>query len=274
MREKLDKIIVRVGIEVNGKINVYEGLYIKATGIRFANANQNECTVEIYNLKKETQDYILSETSPFNKNRTQKKLFLDAGVESTGVTRIFSGNIVSSSPTQPPDIAVQLKCLTGNYLKGKIVSINEAPTASLKQVSGAVAKSLGVGLDFQAEDTPVSNYSYTGAASKQVNALGELGAIDVYVDNDMLVVKDARVPLTNRLTVVNENTGMIGIPETTERGVKVKLYLDGQTTVGGRLRLTSRIYPALTGDYAVFKLGFEISNFSDPFWWIIEAARI
>src|SRR6185295_12501760 len=108
--QSLDERIVRVGIEVNGSLKIYEGLAITATGTKYANANQNECEIKIANLDHMTREYILTETSPFNKNKTPKVLTLEAGRKSTGVSTVFVGNISQSSPSQPPDIALTLKC--------------------------------------------------------------------------------------------------------------------------------------------------------------------
>ncbi len=66
---------------------------------------------------------------------------------------------------------------------------------------------------------------------------------------------------------------MIGIPEFTEQGIKVKMLLDNQTKLGGGLRITSSIYPAVNGDYVIYKLGFDIATRDTPFYYIAEAAR-
>ena len=44
------------------------------------------------------RNYILTETSPFNKNKTPKKLIIEAGRVSTGTARLFVGDITASSP--------------------------------------------------------------------------------------------------------------------------------------------------------------------------------
>src|SRR5574340_62173 len=100
----IDQRILRVGIEVSGEIQWYEGLRITASGSKVVSDTQNECDVTIYNLSRAVRNYILTETSPFNKNRTPKKLIIEAGRVSTGTARLFVGDITSSSPTQPPDI--------------------------------------------------------------------------------------------------------------------------------------------------------------------------
>ena len=76
----LDNRRVRLGIEVGNSIKYFEGLNIYASGTKYASGIQNEIDVKITNLSKADRDYIMTETSPYNKNRTQqKKLILEAG---------------------------------------------------------------------------------------------------------------------------------------------------------------------------------------------------
>jgi len=277
--QHLDPRIVRVGIEVDGRLKVYEGsinvpFNITASGTKYANANQNECEVKITNLDKETRNFILTETSPFNLNKTQKILYLDAGRQSYGTVRVFYGNIVTSTPSQPPDIDLTLKCLTGNFQKGNIVSVNSPASAKISAIAQQIAENLNVTLDFQASDKNIANYTFTGAALKQVDKMNSTGIISAYIDNNTLVVKDLNLPLANRRTIVNLDTGMIGVPEVTEQGIKVTFLLDGQTTLGGQMDITSQIYPAANGAYVIYKLGFNISSRDVPFYWIAEGKRI
>lgn len=271
--QELDPRIVKVSLDVNGVTKTFENLAITASGTKFANALQNECQITITNLDKQTQDYILTETSPFNLNRTPKTITLYAGRKSYGVSQIYVGNIVNANPTQPPDISVVIKCLTGNFQKGNILTRAQPSQISLSQISRQLAQDLATSLTFQAKDRFLSNFSFTGPALKQVNHLGFVGGVNVFVDDKVLVVKDQGVPLTGTTRVVNMQNGMIEIPQATEQGIKVKFLLDNQTKLGGGLHLESKQYSALNGDYVIYKLGFEIANRQRPFYWIAEAAR-
>lgn len=271
--QQLDPRIVQVGIEVNGKLKLYEGLHITANGTKYANANQNECEIKIANLDKTTTDFILTETSPYNLNKTPKQVVVNAGRKSYGVVRIYAGNIASSSVSQPPDIMITLKCLTGNFKKGNIVSKSQTGKVPLMQIAKQVAGDLNVTLDFQAENKQISNYNFTGGALKQVDKLGETGNISAFIDDEVLVVKELNTPLANSIKIISADSGMVGIPEMTEEGIKVKFLLDTQTRLGGALRVQSKLYPAANGDYTIYKLGFEIASRDTPFYWIAEAKR-
>lgn len=271
---ELDPRIVKLGIEVNGQIKYYEGLDIRISGQKYANPNQDECEVKIANIDKATRDYILTETSPFNLNRTPKRLIVEAGRVSYGTSVIYSGNITSSSVSQPPDITITLKALTGNFKKGQIISRSSGPTSSLKNLAQGVASDVDATLTFEATDKSISNYSYSGGALNQIDKLQEAGDVDVFLDNNVLVVKDRHIPLSGKKRVLNKDSGMIGIPELTEHGVKVTFLLDSQTALGGALEIDSQIYPALNGVYAIYKLGFSIASRDTPFYYIAECKRL
>lgn len=278
----LDERLVRLGLSINGQLKTYGGdsgddpsrpLLIESTGCKFANALQNEAEVKIANLTKSDRDYLLTECSPFNKNSTPKIITLEAGRVSTGLARIFMGNIVSCAPSQPPDITLTFKCQTGAFTKGKIVASAQAGSASLSTIAQQVASDTGTTLQFEATDKTVANYAFTGGALKQVGKLGDMGLVDAYVDDETLVVKDYGVPLMGQQRVLSEASGMIGIPEVTEHGIKVTYLLDNTSKLGGALQLQSNIYAALNGNYTIYKLNWNISTREKPFYWIAECLR-
>lgn len=274
MVDVIDPRLVRLSVDVGGVLKMYEGLAIEATGTKYGNANQNECEVKITNIDKATRDYLLTETSPFNKVKKTKKIILEAGRVSYGYSKIYEGDVTASNVTQPPDISVTLKSLTKDSKKGDIVSRNQAGNAQMSMIANNIAKDNGVTLDFQAKDKTISNYNHTGSALRQVDKLGLMGNVDAFIDDDILVVKDMNVPLNGKVRILNLDTGLIGIPELTDHGIKVKFLLDNQTTVGTALDLKSKLYPTMDGLYVIYKLGFSIMNRDKDFYWIAEAKRI
>lgn len=270
----LDERIVRVGIEIGGQIKIYEGLDIHASGTKYGSASQNECTVTIANIDKDTRDYILAETSPFNMNRVPKRLIVWAGRQSYGVSQLFVGDITHSGVSQPPDIAITLKALTCNFDKGNIVSRAGGEMMSLQAIASIAASDLGLTLEFQATNKNISNYSYTGSSVKQVWNLQQAGLVDAFIDDNRLVVKDRGKGLSGVTRVLNKDSGMIGIPEANEHGIKVVFLCDNQTQVGGMLSVESEMNPALNGSYIIYKLAFDIANRAEPFYYIAEGVRV
>lgn len=273
MAAELDPRLLRISVEVNGQLKSYEGLAMVASGTKYANATQNECEVKITNLDKVTRDFLLTETSPFNKNKRRKLLIVEAGRVSTGYAVVFQGDITNAVGAQPPDITLTLKAATGDHAKGDIIARSQAGTTPLQNIASRVAQDLGLSLNFQAKPKNISNYSFTGSAVKQVQQLGVMGRVNAYIDDRELVVKDFNAPLANRVREVNLDTGMIGIPEFTETGIKVRMLFDNQTVLGGALRVRSKLNPAADGVYTVSKLSFELASRDTAFYYIAEATR-
>jgi hypothetical protein len=269
----LDPRLITVGLQTSGGIkNFNQNLAITAKGTKYGSGIFGECEVTINNLDKATQDYILTETSPYNLNRTPKTVTVDAGRVSYGTSRIFQGTIVTSKPTQPPDIALVLRCIQNGYNSGNIVSRNQGQ-ALMSVIAQQIALDNDLALRFEATDKLINNFNHTGAANQQINKLGLMGLVDAFQDNGTLVVKNRGQPLRGATRVISANTGMIGIPQLTERGAVVKFFLDNLTALGNEIEIKSMIQPAANGRYVIFNLDFDIASRDTPFYYIADCIR-
>lgn len=273
----IDLRAIRIGIEINGKMQYYQsldGMRIKAKGTKCANATQNQCQVTISNLRRETRDFLITETSPFNKNAKAKRLVVEAGRVSLGLFQLFAGDIVSAEPSGPPDVDLTIKAKTGANSNTVVVSRSAGARAQLSQIAGMVARDLGAKLNFQATDKLVANYVYTGGAMGQVSRLAEAGGVRAFLDDGVLLVQDRDKPTEGRVKVLNMNSGMVGVPKVTEKGVEVVYLIDGESSLGGKLRLQSKFNKAADGDYKIDQLGFEIASHEDPFFYTATCSRL
>ena len=102
----IDNRLMRVGIEVSGRMRFYDQLAITATGVKFGNPNQGEAQISITNLEGTVRDFILTETSPLNRNQTPKRITLEVGRESTGSEPVVCREHISKQhhPTTRPGV--------------------------------------------------------------------------------------------------------------------------------------------------------------------------
>lgn len=273
MTSKPDLRRIRFGIEISGRINWYDGLRVRATGTKFANQQQNECTLTVTGLSMSTRDQLLTETSPFNSNRTPKRLILEVGRVGSGLFRIFIGDIVSAEPSSPPDVDVIIKAKTQAAQSGNVVAISSGAISRLSSISQRVAEEIGVGLDFQATDKNISNFSYSGAALKMVNLLQDSGGVRAFIDDELLIVKNYGSSLSGRIRILSMDTGMVGIPKATEKGVDVTFLIDSESLLGGMLRLESKMNKSLNGDYVIDQLKFDVASHEDPFFYTATCSQ-
>jgi len=268
-----DDRIVKVIIEVGNEIKTYEDLQIQASGTKTNNALQNEFEIKITNLSKATRDFILSESNILDRNKINKRITLEAGRKSYGTSIIYVGDIRMVTVSQPPDIAIIIKTYTGNQSKNEVVSRSQGALVSLSVLSKQIALDLGLELIFQATDKQISNYSFTGAKLTQINKLNEMGGINAFVDDTRLIVTDKDKPIIGAIKILNKNTGMIGVPQLTERGLTAKMLLDNETLIGGVVEVESTINTSVNGTYVIYKMSYDIASRDNNFYVTIECNR-
>lgn len=275
---ELDPRLLEITIEIGANRYVFnQELNIRAQGTLFANQLLDTCDVAIYNLDRATQDYLLTATSPYTTNHDAKFLTVRAGRKSYGLTLIYKGFILVSGASQPPDIGITFKCLSGINFSNTVYSVNFPGLTNALEIWEKIASRSNSNLRNQVTNVPmVSNYSHTGTVIQEIaywNTFGNLTMFYTEGDTNILTVKGVFAYLTGILRTVSEITGMIGIPEWTELGVKVTFFIDAKTAVGTYIQIDSKRYPTFNGRYGIYKLNFNLASRDTPFYYIAEAAR-
>lgn len=274
MTSAFDQRVVKVGLEIDGEVVTFEGLSIYASGRKYANVLSGECHAKIFNVTKAQQTYILSQFSPFNQRRNPINMTLDVGRESYGTFRLFEGGVFQCGATQPPDIGIFLRSLSNNFLTSVIAGATQPPQASMKTIAQSIAKAGGLTLDFQATDKQVGNWSVNGSLWQQVNKLGQVGGVDVFVDNTTLVVLDGDKSRAGEPRLIDATNGMVGVPQVTDTGVLVKVMIDNSIQTGGSVTVSSEINPGANGTYKVAQLNYEVASRDQPFWYTLGCSTL
>ncbi len=269
----LDARILRIGIEVGDQLRTYDDLAMSATITKTSDAIQNEAQINIANLAKDVRNQLLTETSPYNLNYVPKKLRVEVGRASTGPTLLDEGDIVATTISPPPNIVTSIVAKTLNYAKGRMVSVSTAEAVPLRLIAERVAKELGLNLVFEATDRDVRSFHFDGASQRLVQQMAELGGINVYVDDRKLIVKDVGSTLSVIVNTLTENSGMIGPPELTEVGVRVRFFVDPRIQIGSALRIESKSNPALSGTYGVYAFTHLLASREAAFYTVAECWR-
>lgn len=267
------KLRVTIGLDDGRSSHAFETLAINAIGSKHSSAIQNNAEIRIANVDKALRDQLLTEGTPFNALCPRNTVLVEAGRESSGLSQVYVGDITTVNVTQAPDIWLVIRALTGQHVKRQTVALGRRATSKFSDIARQAASQMGVSLDFQANDKTVTNYSYNGSVGKLVESLSEISeGVDAYLDDDRLVVRPRE--LAGGVGVpVNIDSGLIGIPEFIDFGVRCTVLMDHQIQLGRDINLQSSAYPAVDGTYNIYKLGFNVANRDNPFYYIIEAAR-
>jgi hypothetical protein len=268
-----DNRILRVGIEINGKLQVYEGLDIKVRVTKYANPLQNEADITIAGLAQSTRDYVLTNATPFTLRRSFKRVVVWAGRQSYGAAQIYSGDIITATSTEPPNVVLNIKAKTAWALKGTMTGMSMPPVSQLSQIAQATASNMGMQLSFSASDQQVQNYAYSGSAAGQVDAISNIGGVNAYIDDSTFVVKNANASTSAFGRTLSAATGLVGKPELTDQGVKLKYMFDPKSRLGALIPLNSITNPNLNGNYICYQLTYDLCSRDVAFYCEADCRR-
>lgn len=278
MSQAFDDRLISLTVSLDEQTVTYDqDFYIIAAGCKYTNGNFGECSLRIDNISKRTRDFFATRSTSWRPDRRNAKMILRVGRKSTGLFQVFSGNAIACNPSQPPDIGLHFKSLSMSLLLGQVNAISAPANATLKTICQQVANNINYTLAYEASIDPIiGNYQFTGPAPKQINRLNDLAPICAFADdsNASLVVIDRDGAREKTVIEISAETGMVGVPEVTEVGVRVRMLITGEINPGVAVSLTSKINPAVNGEYVVYKLMYQVASFEAPFYWVLDLKPI
>jgi len=220
------------------------GFAISFAGTKTIGCKQNTFEVTIWNLAKSTRNMLGAEYDTIK---------VEAGYKETGLSLIFTGAIRDVHTTKPsPDIETKISCGDGDdgVNKGAVSKTfpkGTKPKAIVEHVVGEMPKTeMGqmVGLDdLPAYTRPVSVWGWAFSALDQI---GREHAFYWSIQNGRFqAVKNDRHLGGNVL--VSVETGMIGTPQVTDKGVQVKCLLNPEILPGKTIDVRSDFLDAGSG---------------------------
>lgn len=274
--------IVRATISGAGGELVVEDLRIDFEATRTIGSKQNTGTVTIWNLSVANRGKLGEEFD---------KVKLEAGYAEAQVGVIFSGSIRSvKTSRQGADTASEIECGDGDegVNKGAVSRTFPAGTKPreiidyLRSEMPGVDQGTMVGID---DLPPVSRpYTVYGWAARELDTLGRTYGFYWSLQNGQLEVVRHDMAI-NDVTLISTETGMIGTPEVTDKGIRVQCLLDPAIAPNRVIDVRSNFLDASSGRdkrasdqggglFRVSSVTFTGSNRDTQFYCDIEANRI
>lgn len=268
------KIIVQ--FQTPAGLKELDGIEVKFSVEKLASAVMNQADIDICNLTKDDIEYLTTYTSQFIAINQRKRIRIFAGYEDTGVSLIFDGDIVEALPTNPPDVWLRCKALSGYYNAKTPLSTVISGTHSIKEICASVAGFLELSLNYMATCTKtISDFEFTGGKTRLIKELNEICDILVYEDDGVLVVQDKGQPRIDvGIRRIDETSGMIGIPKPDAIGIECKILLDNSIKIGQKIYIESTSIPAASGEYCIYELKHSGDLRGNEFYTEIKARRL
>ena len=272
-----NKRVCFVEIETNDngqkQLKRLDGLAIKGRVNRKMGSSESEATVSIANLAKSDIEYLTTVTSPYVKTQTKKMINIYAGYSQTGGGRIFTGDIYDGLASDLPDTWLNIKAKSLYYEKRAPITYGTSST-TMKETAESISQQLNLSFDWQAtHNQNLANFQFTGSKAELIKRYNSLGDVVMFEDNGIIRVLDKAAKRTNQKPVklISAQSGMIGVPEPDETGVKVKCLLDPSLNCGDWVQIKSLKLPIINGYYQVYELSFDFATREQPFYCDISA---
>ena len=250
-----------------------EGMAIKGKVIRKAGTIAAEATLSIANLTQSDIEYLTTYTSPYMKPKVKKLVNIYAGYSQSGWGRIFQGDITEAIPEGMPDTWLNIKAQSQYYNQRSPISYGVTNTTS-KEIAQSIANNLGLTFDWQAtSEKNIDIFDFIGSKAGLIKEFNKLDDVTMFEDNGTLKVVDkvSAPPDKNQIPLITKDSGLIGLPEPDQYGVKFKCLLSPALIPGQWIRLESVKLTGLNGQYQIYTVDFDFESRGQAFYCDIYA---
>lgn len=268
----MDKRICYVQIQTPSGDKEIHNISLHGKITRKMSETGSSAEISIANLAREDVEYLTTYTSPYVDQSKKKRINIFAGYESTGVAQIFSGDIYSALPEGKPDTWLNIKAKTEFFNQQNIITMTQN-NITAKNLAQNVSSELKTEFVWRSKlQKTIDNFNFAGAKAKLINRLNKIGGIRAFIDNNTLYVVDideeppkeetqnSSTKESGTIKLINKDSGMIGIPQPDEFGVKVKILLDPAVNLGDWFKLESEMLPIVNGFYQVYEMSYDFAT--------------
>jgi hypothetical protein len=229
-------------------------------------------TFRIYNIGKDTLNQI--------KANEYRRVIFQAGYDQGNYGQVFDGEVIQGRQLResPVDTCLDLLCAVGYSANQAGISTTLAAGSTATDGAKAAAAAMGVPITNNSKGTPPQmprGQVLYGMAHETLSAAADgLGATWHHSATGIQVV-DIKTYAPGDALVLNATTGMIGWPEQTQEGIKIRCLLNPRVGVGTIVQLNNasiqkaeqsadtrfiNIYPTIDADGLYKVLYYEHSG--------------
>jgi hypothetical protein len=236
----------------------------------------NKATIDIWNLSAAHRGVFKDE---FTRLRLEAGYLGEIGAQGN-VGIIFDGHIRDVvHKRQGTDIVTHLECGDGDKgIREGTINKTLPPGTTVKDVVGVLREAMEdvdegpiQGLD----DAPAFDREVTlcGPITRELDKIGRTHQVHWSIQDGVLEIIPGTSAI-NDVVVIGQDTGMIGAPSVTDKGVNVECLLNPQIRANRMVRVISTTVDVPKEDLRVSSVAFEGDNQNGAFKAIIEAERL
>lgn len=215
--------------------------------VKTTSGNPNKGKVSAYNLSEDSRSYIEKSTG----------LMRFAAGYQNNLSLLFIGNIKKVTHTRSgPDIITTLECGDGEkQITESTIELSLGPGAKVNQIITAAQNALGVsvGVIKGLPDTSFQNgFSFSGTVSELLDKMSKKAGLVWSIQNNALQIFPENENTGETAVLLNDETGLIGVPNKTDKGFTCRSLLNPELIPGRLVQIESKLL-AIKGTFRVEK---------------------
>lgn len=221
------------------------------------------CQLRVYGLREEVMNKLTT-IGPINTAiKAKNGVLLAAGDAVNGMTSIFKGTIFDAwaDYNSSPDVAFNIIAYAGLAAAVKPVGATSYRGATDVATIMQDLATNEMGLQFQNNGVvaKLSNPYLSGTALSKVRSVAQAAAVMWEIENDTLIIWPQTGSRVGTAPLVSPDTGLVGYPSLSSKGMTVKMLFNPSVKVGGDVEVKSSI-PMSCGTWRVFNVTHNLSS--------------
>lgn len=244
----LRKAIVTIGTFAGGGTTI-DALRVKYEVEKTNESNPNTATIKIYNLSEATRSKL---------EQPKTKITLEIGYRDISDV-VFRGDVTKAVHEQEGDVDIvtTLECGDGdnNFRTGKI-SRGFPPGSSTTQIIEALIQASGLARGPVVGVPPTTypdGYSIHGMVRAELDNICKKNKLEWSIQNEAIQILPRFLPVPGAPLIISVDTGLVGKPNKTDKGVEFKTLINPQIAPGKMVTLQSKF---VSGSFKVRKVKF------------------
>lgn len=254
------------------------GLRMTAEVTKPGGPSMGAANVRVYGLPFEMMNKLTTIGVINNAIRVKNTILIAAGDAETGMQNVFQGVITEAfgDYNAAPDVPFNVIAYANYDAALKPVgAISYQGATDVAGIMQTISNEMGLIFENNGVDVKLSNPYLPGTNLDRVRALASAADFRWAMDRKVLAIWPRNGARGGEVPVVSSETGMIGYPSLSSKGMDIRMAFNWNMRLGGNVMVESSL-PMACGEWNIFNVSHSLScEMPDgPFFTRIEVSRV
>lgn len=224
--------------------------------------SMGQCMLRVFGLRNDLMNKLTTIGQVNTAIRAKNSILLAAGEEGGVMNTVFQGTILDAwgDYNASPDVAFNISAFAGLDTAVKPVDATSyRGSTDVATILSDIAKNeMGLTFENNGVDARLSSPYLHGTALSKLRAVAQAADIAWAIERGALVIWTRANGRTVTAPTVSPDTGMVGYPSLSSKGMTVRMLFNPDIRLGGNINVQSAILMAC-GAWRVFNLTHSLS---------------